>query len=68
MARSSNKKGKKIPASVENLLRNALKEMNKYYAPIMEAWSMATPEQKRKYIENSPMLAELLAWSERWRQ
>lgn len=68
MARSSNKKGEKIPASVENLLRNAMKEMNKYYAPIMDVWSMATPEQKRKYIENSPMLAELLAWSERWRQ
>lgn len=61
------KVGDKIHASVENLLKNAMKEMDKYYAPVMEVWHLATPEQKQKYLDNSPMLQALLRWSEKWR-
>jgi len=69
MANSSNgsklnsSNGSKLNPATAVLLRNAIDKMEKYYAPVLAVWHEATPEQKQAYLDNSPVLRELLDWS-----
>lgn len=60
-------KGGKITAAVEAQMRNLLRSLE-YYDPVLAVWNQATDAQRQKYLDNSPLLSELLEWSNRWQR
>lgn len=49
------------------LMRQALDRVKTYYQPVLDVWHLAPKEQREAYLANSPLLKELLEWTERWR-
>jgi len=69
MAQSSEKKvSAKMSASVRATLNAALKKLNEHYGAVLAEWPNATQEQKRQFLEHSPVLAGLLDWCDQWRR
>ena len=72
MARLSNdpkpRKGKKPTAAEAKKLVDAVALMKTTYADVLGVWSQATETQKTAYLANSPILADLLGWSDLWQQ
>lgn len=64
---SKESNGVKMTAAVEAQMRNLLGKLE-YYDPVLVVWGQCTEEQKRKYLENSPLLSELLDWSDKWQR
>ena len=48
------------------LMRAALDRVKAYYSPVLAVWHLATPLQKQKYLEASPLLKELIEWTKGW--
>lgn len=48
------------------LMRAALDRVKAYYSPVLAVWHLATPSQKQKYLEASPLLKELIEWTKGW--
>ena len=69
MAKSfKTKSGTGLTATARGLMRAAMDRLFGYYAPVLAVWEQATPAQRQAYLANSPLLSELLSWSEQWRQ
>ena len=69
MAQSSKpQKGKKKTPAEAKKLADAIALIKASYADVLSVWGQVTDKQKQDYLANSPLLAELLDWSEQWRQ
>lgn len=68
MAKSSSKASAKMSAAVRATLNAAMKKLNEHYGAVLAEWPNATPEQKRQFLEHSPVLAGLLDWCDQWRR
>lgn len=60
--------GNGLTGVARGLMRTALERLFSYYAPVLAVWNQATDKQKQAYLANSPLLSELLDWSEQWRR
>ena len=68
MAKSSEKKvSAKMSAAVKATLDAAMKKLDQHYGAVLAEWPNVTPEQKRQFLEHSPVLAGLLEWCDQWR-
>lgn len=69
MAKSSDKKvSAKMSAAVKATLDAAMKKLDQQYGVVLVEWPNATPEQKRQFLEHSPILSVLLDWCDQWRR
>lgn len=74
MAQSSNKEIKVVRQKITTNLSKAkynkiqanLDEIFSNYVSIQENWEFASQEQKILFIENSPILKQILEWSKKW--
>lgn len=58
----------KLTTIKRTTINNAIAKLNEYYRAVLAVWHLATPEQKAKFIENSPLLKAIMDWSDQWRQ
>ena len=63
----SRKSAKMTPGKVKQL-QSACDVIIKHYSDVLSVWGRATPEQKKLFLDNSPLLTSLLDWSNQWRQ
>ena len=70
MAKSSEKSkaSAKMSAAVKATLDAAMKKLEQHYGAVLAEWPNATQEQKRQFLEHSPVLAGLLDWCDQWRR
>ena len=74
MAQSSNEEIKVVRQKITTNLSKAkynkiqanLDEIFSNYVSIQENWEFASQEQKILFIENSPILKQILEWSKKW--
>ena len=67
MAQSSKKQvSAKMNKAVEALLTNGLNKAEKHYKTVLDNWAQTTPEQRRAFLEHSPILSRLIAFAKRW--
>jgi hypothetical protein len=60
--------GKKITPATLNVLNNAIKKLDGDYGEVLAHWNECTPEQKKAFIEHSPVLKRIIDWSNQWQQ
>ena len=68
MARSSSNASAKMTDAVRATLNAAMNKLNDHYGAVMAEWPNATPEQKNKFLEHSPILTGLMEWCDQWRR
>ena len=57
----------KMTKAVSNVLDNAIKKLDAQYGEVLAHWGEATPEQRRAFIEHSPILQRVIDWAEQWK-
>lgn len=67
MAKSSNASAK-MKAAVRATLNAAMRKLNEHYGAVLAEWPNATAEQKRMFLEHSPILTGLMEWCDQWRR
>ena len=68
LAEVKRKKGKALTPADKKKLVDALVLIKATYGDVLSVWGECTEMQKQAYLADSPVLAELLGWSELWRQ
>jgi len=58
----------KLSALKKKALQTAFDALTAQYAPVLAKWNQATPEQREKFLEHSPILKAILDWSKQWVQ
>ena len=59
--------GAKLGAITRNAILAGIAKINEYYDPVAQVWAQLTPDQRRAYLEHSPILRSLLDFAERFR-
>ena len=69
MAKSSDKSASaKMTAAVRATLNAAMNKLNEHYGAVLAEWPNATPEQKKLFLDHSPILTGLMEWCDQWRR
>ena len=58
---------KSTPAINRKLLADVA-EIKAHYADVLSSWDQCTDSQKKFFLDNSPILYDLLQWSLQWLQ
>jgi hypothetical protein len=57
----------KLTTTQKNVIKTAETRLNEYYGKVLSHWGEATVEQKKAFIEGSPLLKWLIEWVAQWK-
>lgn len=58
----------KYTPAIAKKLQADVAEIKAHYAGVLSSWDQCTDEQKKFYLDNSPVLYDLLQWSLLWQR
>ena len=61
-------KSSKLTSSKAKKLRTNVEEIIIHYEKVLSIWNELSKEQKTYFLSNSPVLSNLLDWSDQWLQ